>query len=158
MITKLTNSLNSFVEGIQKIQQEILAKEEEDKKAKEEKEKKDKEDEENKEGGGDLKDYTEMKSGGDNLKKNNKNLDQIKKIQTEMNSLLPDKKIGEDGLYGTNTEKAVLTVAKLLDKLGDSDTIEKSVKGGKVMSPEFQKSLLFDLPKIKEEFRGKESK
>lgn len=83
-------------------------------------------------------DYSEIKSGKEeveNLKKKGKNLSKIKDLQTKLNEFLPkEKQITADGLYGKNTEDAIKTVASILS------LVDSGLKGtdGKRMSPKFQ--------------------
>ena len=83
-------------------------------------------------------DYSEIKSGKEeveNLKKKGKNLSKIKDLQTKLNEFLPkEKQIIADGLYGKNTEDAIKAVASILS------LVDSGLKGtdGKRMSPKFQ--------------------
>jgi len=93
-----------------------------------------------KEGSSDKKesDYSEIKSGKDdveNLKKKGKNVEKIRDLQNKLNEFLPENgKITPDGLYGKNTEDAIKNVASILS------LVDSGLKGtdGKRMSPKFQ--------------------
>ena len=83
-------------------------------------------------------DYSEIKSGKEeveNLKKKGKNFSKIQDIQTKLNEFLPkEKQTTPDGLYGKKTEDAIKAVASILS------LVDSGLKGtdGKRMSPKFQ--------------------
>lgn len=103
-----------------------------------EKDKKDKEEDEDKD-----ETYEDIKSGKSdisNLKKKGKNREKIRKAQEKINLLLPEeeKKIAEDGLYGTNTE---IAIKKIADKFKDiAPELLKDIDG-KLLTSGFQKFL-----------------
>ena len=111
----------------------------------EEKEKEVKAEEEKKED--DKKDdttsYIEIATGNvkkHNLSKKGPNLDKIKKFQENYVALKLSPEIKADGLYGKNTEAAILKAAEMLDGLTGSD-LAKATEGGKKMTPEVQAGL-----------------
>jgi hypothetical protein len=114
----------------------VIKSEEKEKEVKAEEEKKD----------GDKKDdteYIEIASGNvkkHNLSKKGPNLDKIKKFQENYNTLKLGAEIKADGLYGKNTESAILKSAEMLDGLTGSD-LAKATDGGKKMTPEVQAGL-----------------
>ena len=101
------------------------------------------------------KEYSEIKSGTvekDNLSSKGKFVDQIKSFQEAFNNLFPGEKIKADGLYGKNTEKAVLKVANLVGGLIGED-LAKGTDSGKKLTPELQSaadSYIENKDKIKE--------
>jgi len=119
----------------------------------EEEEAKKKEDEEAAESK-DTETFDEIKSGssdGKNLQKKGPNFDKIKAAQEKINTLLPEKeKIKADGLYGTNTEKAIVKVASMFKSLAP-DLLSKT--DGKSLTPEFQQ-FLSKLEKNKDKIAG----
>jgi hypothetical protein len=125
-----------LMDKVDKEEMEKSKKEEEDAEAK----KKDEEaaEEEDK----DTETFDEIKSGTSdvkNLQKKGPNLDKIKAAQEKINALLPEKeKIKADGLYGTNTEKAIVKVANMFKSLAP-DLLDKT--DGKSLTPEFQQFL-----------------
>jgi hypothetical protein len=83
----------------------------------------------------------DIKSGNvekENMKKDGPNSAIIKKFQEDYNKLEIGDKIGEDGRYGNNTEKAVDKVAKLLKNVSGKDINSDS---GKLLSADLQKSF-----------------
>ena len=101
------------------------------------------------------KEYTEIKSGNvekGNLSPKGENLDKIKAFQESFNTLFPTEKIKADGLYGKNTEKAIVKVANLIGGLLGED-LAKATESGKKMTPELQsavESYIENKDKIKE--------
>ena len=101
------------------------------------------------------KEYSEIKSGTvekGNLSSKGKFVDQIKSFQEAFNNLFPGEKIKADGLYGKNTEKAVLKVANLVGGLIGED-LAKGTDSGKKLTPELQSaadSYIENKDKIKE--------
>lgn len=86
-------------------------------------------------------DVKDIKSGNvekENMKKDGPNSAIIKKFQEDYNKLEIGDKIGEDGRYGNNTEKAVDKVAKLLKNVSGKDINSDS---GKLLSADLQKSF-----------------
>jgi len=119
----------------------------------EEEEAKKKEDEEAAESK-DTETFDEIKSGssdGKNLQKKGPNFDKIKAAQEKINTLLPEKeKIKADGLYGTNTEKAIVKIASMFKPLAP-DLLANA--DGKSLTPEFQQ-FLSKLEKNKDKIAG----
>ena len=100
----------------------------------------DKKDEEKK---GDDKEYIEISSGNvkkHNLSKKGPNLDAIKKFQENYNNIKAGAEIKADGLYGNNTEKAIIATAKMIGALTGVD-LEKATDGGKKLTPEIQTAI-----------------
>jgi hypothetical protein len=99
----------------------------------------------------------EIKSGSvdkANLKKSGENYQAIKDFQGKLNSLLPkDQQIKADGGYGTNTEKAITRIAKMIGSVTGEDLV-KATEDGKKLTPEFQKMVInFNDPKKQEEMK-----
>jgi peptidoglycan hydrolase-like protein with peptidoglycan-binding domain len=87
--------------------------------------------------------YIEIASGNvkkHNLSKKGPNLDKIKKFQENYVALKLSPEIKADGLYGKNTEAAILKAAQMLDGLTGSD-LAKATDSGKKMTPEVQAGL-----------------
>jgi len=92
---------------------------------------------------GDDKEYIEISTGNvkkHNLSKKGPNLDAIKKFQENYNTLKAGAEIKADGLYGNNTEKAIVATAKMIGALTGSD-LEKATDGGKKLTPEVQAAV-----------------
>jgi hypothetical protein len=100
-------------------------------------------------------DFKEIISGNidkDNLRKVGKNRDSIQKFQKTFNTLFTNEQIKDDGLYGKNTESAVLKTAKMISGLMGED-ITKGTEDGKKLTPELQKAIskfIANKDKIKE--------
>jgi hypothetical protein len=75
-----------------------------------------------------------------NLSKKGPNLDAIKKFQENYNELKAGAEIKADGLYGNNTEKAIVATAKMIGALTGVD-LEKATDGGKKLTPEVQGAI-----------------
>ena len=87
-----------------------------------------------------------------NLSPKGENLDKIKAFQESFNTLFPTEKIKADGLYGKNTEKAIIKLANLIGGLLGED-LAKATESGKKMTPELQsavESYIENKDKIKE--------
>ena len=92
---------------------------------------------------GDDKEYIEISSGNvkkHNLSKKGPNLDAIKKFQENYNNIKAGAEIKADGLYGNNTEKAIVATAKMIGALTGVD-LEKATDGGKKLTPEVQGAI-----------------
>lgn len=92
---------------------------------------------------GDDKEYIEISTGNvkkHNLSKKGPNLDAIKKFQENYNTLKAGAEIKADGLYGNNTEKAIVATAKMIGALTGVD-LEKATDGGKKLTPEVQAAV-----------------
>lgn len=148
VLEEIIKLINTATEKITEVDNKKI--EEENKKSEEEKKKEE-------EGKDDVKEkeYTEIKSGNvekGNLSPKGKNLDQIKAFQESFNTLFPTEKIKADGLYGKNTEKAIIKVANLIGGLLGED-LAKATESGKKMTPELQsavESYIENKDKIKE--------
>jgi hypothetical protein len=91
----------------------------------------------------DDKEYIEISTGNvkkHNLSKKGPNLDAIKKFQKNYNDIKAGAEIKDDGLYGNNTEKAIVATAKMIGALTGVD-LEKATDGGKKLTPEVQAAL-----------------
>jgi hypothetical protein len=91
----------------------------------------------------DTTEYIEISSGNikkQNLSKKGPNFDKIKKFQENYNVLKIGAENKADGLYGKNTEIAILKAAEMLDGLTGSD-LAKATEKGKKMTPEVQAGL-----------------
>jgi len=91
----------------------------------------------------DDKEYIEISSGNvkkHNLSKKGPNLDAIKKFQENYNDIKAGAEIKADGLYGNNTEKAIVATAKMIGALTGVD-LEKATDGGKKLTPEVQGAI-----------------
>jgi len=136
-IKEASDLVTDSVKLIDAIDKEEAVKSEEEKKKEKEKEEADKKDKEKVE-----ETFTEIKSGNsekENLTKKGKSKEVIMKAQEMINSHLPEKeRIKADGLYGSNTEKAIKKVADMYSNLAPD--LLKSVDG-KSMTPDFQKFL-----------------
>lgn len=148
VLEEIIKLINTATEKITEVDNKNI--EEENKKEEEENKKEDEGEEDVKE-----KEYTEIKSGNvekGNLSSKGKNLDQIKAFQESFNTLFPTEKIKADGLYGKNTEKAIIKVANLIGGLLGED-LAKATESGKKMTPELQsavESYIENKDKIKE--------
>lgn len=150
---KITASLDEIIKLINTATEKITAvdnkKAEDQVKVEDEKKEEDKTDDKAE------KEYSEIKSGTvekDNLSSKGKFVDQIKSFQEAFNNLFPGEKIKADGLYGKNTEKAVLKVANLVGGLIGED-LAKGTDSGKKLTPELQSaadSYIENKDKIKE--------
>jgi len=112
----------------------VVKSEEKEKEAKAEAEKEKKDD---------TTEYIEISSGNikkQNLSKKGPNFDKIKKFQENYNILKIGAENKADGLYGKNTEIAILKAAEMLDGLTGSD-LAKATEKGKKMTPEVQAGL-----------------
>jgi hypothetical protein len=91
----------------------------------------------------DDKEYIEISTGNvkkHNLSKKGPNLDAIKKFQENYNDIKAGAEIKADGLYGNNTEKAIVATAKMIGALTGVD-LEKATDGGKKLTPEIQAAI-----------------
>jgi hypothetical protein len=91
----------------------------------------------------DDKEYIEISTGNvkkHNLSKKGPNLDAIKKFQENYNDIKAGAEIKADGLYGNNTEKAIVATAKMIGALTGVD-LEKATDGGKKLTPEVQAAI-----------------
>jgi hypothetical protein len=150
---KITASLDEIIKLINTATEKITAvdnkKAEDQVKVEDEKKEEDKTDDKAE------KEYSEIKSGTvekGNLSSKGKFVDQIKSFQEAFNNLFPGEKIKADGLYGKNTEKAVLKVANLVGGLIGED-LAKGTDSGKKLTPELQSaadSYIENKDKIKE--------
>jgi|694.fasta_scaffold05811_6 hypothetical protein len=138
-VIKLLDGVAATVAEVDKkvAEASVVKSEEKEKEVKAEEEKKD----------GDKKDdttsYIEIASGNikkHNLSKKGPNLDKIKKFQENYVALKLSPEIKADGLYGKNTEAAILKAAQMLDGLTGSD-LAKATDGGKKMTSEVQAGL-----------------
>jgi hypothetical protein len=142
-IIKLINTATEKITAVDNKKAEDQAKTGDEKK---EEEKKDDKEE---------KEYSEIKSGTvekSNLSSKGKFVEPIKSFQETFNTLFPNEKIKADGLYGKNTEKAVLKVANLVGGLIGED-LAKGTESGKKLTPELQSaaaSYIENKDKIKE--------
>jgi hypothetical protein len=99
--------------------------------------------------------FIEISSGNvkkQNLSKKGPNLDAIKKFQENYNLIKAGSEIKADGLYGKNTESAILATAKMIGALTGVD-LEKDTDGGKKLTPELQaaaQKFIDNKDKIKE--------
>ena len=87
--------------------------------------------------------YIEISTGNvkkHNLSKKGPNLDAIKKFQENYNDIKAGAEIKADGLYGNNTEKAIVATAKMIGALTGVD-LEKATDGGKKLTPEVQAAI-----------------
>ena len=87
--------------------------------------------------------YIEISSGNvkkQNLSKKGPNLEAIKKFQENYNTLKAGAEIKPDGLYGKNTENAIVSAAKMIGGLTGVD-LEKATEGGKKLTPELQSAV-----------------
>ena len=140
---KVTSSLDEIIKLINSATEKIT---EVDTKAaedaankKEEEDKKDEDKEEDKE----EKTYEDIKSGTvekSNLSSKGKYVEQIKAFQEAFSSLYPAEKIKADGLYGKNTEKAVLKAATTIGGLIGED-LAKDTDSGKKLTSKLQSAI-----------------
>lgn len=87
--------------------------------------------------------YIEIASGNvkkHNLSKTGPNLEAIKKFQENYNAVKAGTEIKPDGLYGKNTETAIVAAAKMIGSLTGVD-LEKATEGGKKLTTELQSAL-----------------
>lgn len=105
------------------------------------------------------KSYIEIKSGNvekSNLSSKGKFVSEIKNFQESFNILFPEEKIKADGLYGKNTEKAIVKLANLIGGLTGED-LAKATEEGKKMTAELQSAVagyIKNKDKIKEILGG----
>ena len=133
-VIKLLDGVAATVAEVDKkvAEASVVKSEEKEKEAKAEEEKKD-----------DTTEYIEISSGNikkQNLSKKGPDFDKIKKFQENYNTLKIGAENKADGLYGKNTEAAILKAAQMLDGLTGSD-LAKATDGGKKMTPEVQAGL-----------------
>ena len=124
---------NKVAETDKKIADETVKKT--DEKIKEEKAKEEKNDKKDS--------YVEIASGNikkHNLSKSGPNLNAIKKFQENYNVLKAGAEIKADGLYGKNTESAILKAAKMIGGLTGID-LEKATEGGKKLTVQLQTAI-----------------
>jgi peptidoglycan hydrolase-like protein with peptidoglycan-binding domain len=133
VIKMLDEVSNKVAETDKKIADETVK--ETDEKIKEEKAKDDKKDKKDS--------YVEIASGNikkHNLSKSGPNLNAIKKFQENYNILKAGAEIKADGLYGKNTENAILKAAKMIGGLTGVD-LEKATEGGKKLTVQLQTAI-----------------
>lgn len=133
VIKMLDEVSNKVAETDKKIADETVKKT--DEKIKEEKAKDDKNDKKDS--------YVEIASGNikkHNLSKSGPNLNAIKKFQENYNILKAGTEIKADGLYGKNTESAILKAAKMIGGLTGVD-LEKATEGGKKLTVQLQTAI-----------------
>lgn len=133
VIKMLDEVSNKVAETDKKIADETVKKT--DEKIKEEKAKDDKDDKKDS--------YVEIASGNikkHNLSKSGPNLNAIKKFQENYNILKAGTEIKADGLYGKNTESAILKAAKMIGSLTGVD-LEKATEGGKKLTVQLQTAI-----------------
>lgn len=133
VIKMLDEVSNKVAETDKKIADETVK--ETDEKIKEEKAKDDKKDKKDS--------YVEIASGNikkHNLSKSGPNLNAIKKFQENYNILKAGTEIKADGLYGKNTESAILKAAKMIGGLTGVD-LEKATEGGKKLTVQLQTAI-----------------
>lgn len=133
VIKMLDEVSNKVAETDKKIADETVKKTDEE--IKEEKAKEDKDDKKDS--------YVEIASGNikkHNLSKSGPNLNAIKKFQENYNILKAGTEIKADGLYGKNTESAILKAAKMIGGLTGVD-LEKATEGGKKLTVQLQTAI-----------------
>ena len=133
VIKMLDEVSNKVAETDKKIADETVKKT--DEKIKEEKAKEEKNDKKDS--------YVEISSGNikkHNLSKSGPNLNAIKKFQENYNVLKAGAEIKADGLYGKNTESAILKAAKMIGGLTGID-LEKATEGGKKLTVQLQTAI-----------------
>jgi hypothetical protein len=138
-VIKLLDGVAATVAEVDKkvAEASVVKSEEKEKEVKAEEEKKDEDKKD------DTTSYIEIASGNvkkHNLSKKGPNLDKIKKFQENYVALKLSPEIKADGLYGKNTEAAILKAAQMLDGLTGSD-LAKATDSGKKMTPEVQAGL-----------------
>jgi peptidoglycan hydrolase-like protein with peptidoglycan-binding domain len=138
-VIKLLDGVAATVAEVDKkvAEASVVKSEEKEKEVKAEEEKKDEDKKD------DTTSYIEIASGNvkkHNLSKKGPNLDKIKKFQENYVALKLSPEIKADGLYGKNTEAAILKAAQMLDGLTGSD-LAKATDNGKKMTPEVQAGL-----------------
>jgi peptidoglycan hydrolase-like protein with peptidoglycan-binding domain len=138
-VIKLLDGVAATVAEVDKkvAEASVVKSEEKEKEVKAEEEKKDEDKKD------DTTSYIEIASGNvkkHNLSKKGPNLDKIKKFQENYVALKLSPEIKADGLYGKNTEAAILKAAQMLDGLTGSD-LAKATDGGKKMTSEVQAGL-----------------
>ncbi len=134
VLDEIIKLINSATEKIT----EVDTKAAEDAANKKEEEGKEEEKEEKEE-----KNYEDIKSGTvdkNNLSSKGKNVEQIKAFQEAFSSLYPAEKIKADGLYGKNTEKAVLKAATTIGGLIGED-LAKDTESGKKLTAKLQSAI-----------------
>ena len=133
VIKMLDEVSNKVAETDKKIADETVKKT--DEKIKEEKAKEEKNDKKDS--------YVEIASGNikkHNLSKSGPNLNAIKKFQENYNILKAGTEIKANGLYGKNTESAILKAAKMIGGLTGVD-LEKATEGGKKLTVQLQTAI-----------------
>lgn len=133
VIKMLDEVSNKVAETDKKIADETVKKT--DEKIKEEKAKEEKNDKKDS--------YVEIASGNikkHNLSKSGPNLNAIKKFQENYNILKAGAEIKAAGLYGKNTENAILKAAKMIGGLTGVD-LEKATEGGKKLTVQLQTAI-----------------
>lgn len=136
VIKMLDEVSNKVAETDKKIADETVKKT--DEKIKEDKAKEDKDDKDDKKDS-----YVEIASGNikkHNLSKSGPNLNAIKKFQENYNILKAGTEIKADGLYGKNTESAIIKAAKMIGGLTGVD-LEKATEGGKKLTVQLQTAI-----------------
>lgn len=163
-VEELLTLLKELQAKMEKIQLEKI-KSEEDKK--EDKKEEDKEDEKEEDVTVDSKDFKEISVGGENAKKKGENREAIKSWQILYNTINPQKKIAEDGVFGRadqkrgETEDAIVYTATLLGNLLNKPDLLSATKNGTVLTPDLQamtKSLVNKMPEFQKLFGGKSGK
>lgn len=163
-VEDLLTLLKELQAKMEKIQLEKI-KSEEDKK--EDKKEDEKEDEKEEDVSVDSKDFKEISVGGENAKKKGENTEAIKSWQILYNTINPQKKISEDGIFGRadkkrgETEDAIVYTATLLGNLLNKPDLLSATKNGTVLTPDLQamtKSLVNKMPEFQKLFGGKSGK
>ncbi len=137
---KITSSLDEIIKLINSATEKITAV---DAKKIETSSTEEKKDDKKEEDAKENKEYPEIKSGNvdkKNLSSKGEFVEKIKAFQESFNNLFPTEKIKADGLYGKNTEKAVVKVANLIGGLLGED-LTKATEDGKKMTPELQSAV-----------------
>ena len=166
-VEDLLAMLKELQAKMEKIQLEKIKSEEDTKKDEEEKKEDDKENEKEEDVSVDSKDFKEIVVGGDNAKKKGENREAIKSWQILYNTINPQKKITDDGIFGRadkkrgETEDAIVYTATLLGNLLNKPDLLSATKNGTVLTPDLQaitKSLVNKMPEFQKLFAGKSAK
>jgi hypothetical protein len=165
-VEELLTLLKELQAKMEKIELEKVKAEEESKK----------EDEKDQEGGEeekeedvsiDSKNFKELSVGGENAQKKGSNRDAIKSWQILYNTINPQKKISEDGLFGRpdkkrgETEDAIVYTANLLGNLLNKPDLVSATKNGTVLTSDLQamtKALIDKMPEFQKLFGAKAAK
>jgi len=167
-VEELLTLLKELQAKMEKIALEKIKAEEDAKKEEEGKEDEDdSEDEKEEDVSVDSKDFKELTVGGENAQKKGSNRDAIKSWQILYNTINPQKKISEDGLFGRadkkrgQTEDAIVYTAGLLGNLLNKPDLVSATKNGTVLTPDVQamtKALVDKMPEFQKLFAGKTAK